>query len=517
MVGLTTAERKPGSPTWQAEHILIRAASQADSEIVEQALDRVVDAADAAYAVILLDDPACGRRSIARERGGVTPRDAEALLDPALVHEVLVGGSRRFVERSDAPGRWVVGLPRVVGGLKSALFVEGLTRSSIDVSPATEPLARSLTAILGLAYRNNVLERENRRIQQRLSPAHGDREQGTATDSCEDATPPPDATRPGDASGDYFPEIVGTSQILCQALSSIADFAICDIPVLIEGESGTGKELVARGIHRISARADAPFVSENCGAIPENLVEAEIFGHEKGAFTGAQTCRAGLLERANDGTLFLDEIGEMNLDLQKRFLRVLQERSVRRLGGRALISVDIRLISATNRDLEALVAEGKFREDLFYRLHVASVRMPPLRHRSEDIPLLVQHFARRHCDQLGRPLIEFSTETLACLRVYPWPGNVRELGNEIWRLASTVRDVVQPSHLTARLSSRRQSADAAKLESKSLTELEREVLGGAILDVLKKTRGNLSRSAKVLGITRTTLYRRLERYGIRYR
>lgn len=516
MVGLTVPGQSPDDPAWQAEHILSRATSQGDCTVLEYVLDHIVDAADASFAVLLLDEPGSSQRSVARERGGVTLNDVERLLEPAVVVDVLVEGVHRFLARSGASGRWAVGLPLVVDGLKGALFIEGTTRSPLGASGPGERLVRSLTALVGLAYRIDELKRDNCQLREQLYPVRDAAERATK-EARETTSRQPRVARPRNASGDFFPEIVGTSSILCEALRSVADFASCDIPVLIEGESGTGKELVARGIHRIGSRADAPFVSENCGAIPESLVEAEVFGHEKGAFTGAQQGRPGLLERAHGGTLFLDEIGEMALDLQKRFLRVLQERNVRRVGGRTSISVDIRLISATNRDLETMVSEGKFREDLFYRLHVACVRLPPLRHRSEDIPLLVEHFVRQHCDQLGRPLLEFSTEAVACLRAYPWPGNVRELGNEIWRLATTVRDVVQPPDLRARLSSRRQSADAAQLTSKSLAELEREVLGGAILDMLKKTSGNLSRSAKALGVTRTTLYRRLERYGIHYR
>jgi transcriptional regulator with PAS, ATPase and Fis domain len=515
MVGLTVLGQSPGGPAWQAEHILSRATSQGDCAVLEYVLDHIVDAADASLAALLLDEPGSSRLSVARERGGVTLLDVEGMLDPDVVEDVLVQGVHRFVTCSGASGRWIVGLPLVVDEKKSALLIQGTTRSPFGVSGPGESLVRSLTSAVGLAHRIDELKRENRQLREQLYATPDAAKSSTRSGGTTSRRPTTE--RPRDASGDLFPEIVGTSSILCEALRNVADFASCDIPVLIEGESGTGKELVARGIHRIGSRSEAPFVSENCGAIPENLVETEVFGHEKGAFTGAQQCRPGLLERAHGGTLFLDEIGEMTLDLQKRFLRVLQERSVRRVGGRKSISVDIRLISATNRDLEAMVSEGTFREDLFYRLHVGCVRLPPLRHRSEDVPLLITHFVRLYCAQLGRPSLEFSTEAIACLRAYPWPGNVRELGNEIQRLATTVRHVVQPPDLRAKLSSRRQSAAAAPLKSKSLAELEREVLGGAILDVLKKTRGNLSRSAKVLGVTRTTLYRRLERYGIRYR
>ena len=222
-------------------------------------------------------------------------------------------------------------------------------------------------------------------------------------------------------------------------LSSILQIAGSDIPVLIRGESGTGKELVAAAIHRLSPRKEMPFVCENCGAIAEQLAEAELFGHEKGAFTGASIARTGLIERARGGTLFLDEVSEMEPSLQKKLLRVLQEKSVRRVGAIRTVPVDFRLVSATNRDLEKMVARKCFREDLYYRLNVTSIRLPALRHRREDIPLLVDHFVGIHSRKNRQEVPGFSSEILEILSAYDWPGNIRELGNEIWKLAHVLR------------------------------------------------------------------------------
>lgn len=309
-----------------------------------------------------------------------------------------------------------------------------------------------------------------------------------------------------------FPEIIGQSAELEAVLRSILQVADSDIPVLIRGESGTGKELVAAAIHRLSSRKKMPFVCENCGAIAEQLAEAELFGHEKGAFTGASIARPGLVERAHRGTLFLDEVSEMVPSLQKKLLRVLQEKAVRRVGALQTQAVDFRLVSATNRDLEKMVTEQTFREDLYYRLNVTSIHLPSLRQRREDIPSLVEHFAGLHGRKRRSEAPRFGAEILSTLSSYDWPGNIRELGNEIWRLIETVKGEVQPEHLSKKITANHNTP--GRDGPGTLEQMEKDVLGGAIVEALEKTHGNRAQAARLLGIGRATLYRRLVRYGL---
>ena len=289
-----------------------------------------------------------------------------------------------------------------------------------------------------------------------------------------------------------------------------------DTTVLILGESGTGKELVARALHGASSRAGRPFVAINCAAIPAPLLESELFGHVRGAFTGAEQAREGRFQLASGGTILLDEIGDMPLELQVKLLRVLQERQVEPVGSGRAVPVDVRILAATHQDLDRLVAEGRFRQDLFYRLNVVPLVVPPLRERREDIPLLVHHFVRR----FGEPGVTIEREALALLEGAPWPGNVRELENEIER-ALALR--AHPDRLTAAdLAAERLArvasppTGAAELfdipdEGIVLDDVERRLIESA----LRKAGGNQSRAARLLGITRQTLIYRMQKYGIR--
>jgi two-component system response regulator PilR (NtrC family) len=230
-----------------------------------------------------------------------------------------------------------------------------------------------------------------------------------------------------------FSNIIGRSDVMVGVFRLVETIAPTVSTVLITGESGTGKELVARAIHFNSARSDKPFVAVNCGALPETLLESELFGHMRGAFTGADTNKKGLLEAADKGTVFLDEIGEMSALVQVKLLRVLQERKFRRLGGTDEVEADLRIIAATNKDLSKLVAEGHFREDLFYRINVIPIRLPALRERTEDIPLLAEHFVARFAEHMGKPVTGISGAAIAALKAYSWPGNIRELENAMER------------------------------------------------------------------------------------
>ena len=310
-----------------------------------------------------------------------------------------------------------------------------------------------------------------------------------------------------------FENIIGASPSIRALLEKVAKVAIRDTSVLITGESGTGKELVAQAIHHNSVRRNHRFVALNCGALPENILESELFGYRKGAFTGAMENRKGLLEAANGGTLFLDEIGNLPLNMQKTLLRFLQEQEFRRLGDTTPTKVDVRIISATNSDLQAEVADGTFREDLFYRLNVINLHLPPLRERCDDIPLLASHFIRRQNKKFGADFKGLTPEAMHALRAYEWPGNIRQLRNVIEaamtissgnyiglpELAQMIRtDPVGPQGDTADYSSA-----LGQFETDYLTRL------------LRKHGGNVEEAAAEAGMNMATIYRKLKKHGIR--
>ena len=306
-----------------------------------------------------------------------------------------------------------------------------------------------------------------------------------------------------------FGGIIGSSAAIrgvCTLLERIVD---ADIDVLVRGESGTGKELVAKALHFNGPRKKRRFLAVNCAALPEHLIESELFGHERGSFTGAIARRIGCFEQADGGTLLLDEIGDMPLDLQAKLLRVLQEREFRRVGGRTAIPVDVRIIAATNRDLEAAMRAGTFREDLFYRLAVFPIELPPLRTRPEDIPLLAEHFLRKHAARSARPVQSLSVAASVLLARYSWPGNVRELENVIRRaLLLETTDVLQAANLPPSLLPARAAETGTRGPAPvtTLADVERR----AIDDALEQTGHNLTRAAEALGISRVTLHRKLK-------
>ncbi len=317
-----------------------------------------------------------------------------------------------------------------------------------------------------------------------------------------------------------FAEIVGGSAALREVLGKVKQVAPTDSTVLILGETGTGKELVARAVHNFSKRKDRPLIKVNCSALPSGLVESELFGHEKGAFTGATDKRTGRFELADGGTIFLDEVGELPLDLQAKLLRVLQEREFERVGGSTTIQVDVRVVAATNRDLAQAVAEGKFRQDLYYRLNVFPVKLPPLRERVGDIPLLVHFFVGRHAAKIGRAITQVPAEAMERLAAYPWPGNVRELENVIeravilspgpeLRIAPEALPVVQAPPAAGFVAVEGGPADPA-----ALREVERQ----HIVAVLKRTGWRVDGpqgAARVLNMHPSTLRSRMQKLGIR--
>jgi nitrogen regulation protein NR(I) len=324
-------------------------------------------------------------------------------------------------------------------------------------------------------------------------------------------------------------QIIGKSSAIKEVFKMIGRVAASDVSVLINGESGTGKELIARAIYRYSDRANKPFYAVNCAALPDTLLESELFGYEKGSFTNAVQSRQGKFEAAHQGTMFLDEVADMSLTLQAKLLRVIQEGTFERIGSNKTIKVDVRFVSATNKNLENAIAAGTFREDLYYRLKVISISLPPLRIRREDIPLLTEYFLARQCRQLNKPMISLPKETMDALLQYDWPGNVRELENLLKRaLLLSKGTFITPSAVTSEMGAVASSVPTVasgrhiriipyefdhyegKLYGHVINQAEREL----IIACLAHTGGNQVKAAKLLGISRAMLHERIEKYNI---
>jgi len=335
-----------------------------------------------------------------------------------------------------------------------------------------------------------------------------------------------------DARGEKHAALIGVSRAMQDVCKEVGRVAGKPVTVLIRGETGTGKELIARAIYQHSSRCRAPFIAINCGAVPENLLESELFGHERGAFTGADQRRIGRFEQANKGTLFLDEIGDLPAQTQVKLLRVLQEQSFHRVGGSENIHVDVRILAATHRDFETMIREGKFREDLWHRLNVVSILLPPLRERREDVPVLAQHFLTKYAAEFGVEPPAIAPDAVALLQADPWPGNIRELENVVRRLlldarglainaeavrhtlASRAPEAQSPSSLSARaakLLDRAQRGEIDDAHGQLLAEAEREILTQAIL----LAEGNQAKAARWLGLSRLTLREKLTALGLR--
>ena len=306
--------------------------------------------------------------------------------------------------------------------------------------------------------------------------------------------------------------IVGKSEAMKEVVSILERIAPSDVPILIEGESGTGKDLLARAAHALSSRAAGPYVALNMSAIPENLAEAELFGHEKGAFTGAEQARAGFFAEAEGGTLFLDEVGLLPLALQPKLLRVLQDGEYIPVGSRKPLRANVRVVAATNEDLAKNVKAGKFREDLWFRLRVVPVRLPPLRERREDVPALVEHFVRKHALRLARPPLLPDAEAMRALLDHPWPGNIRELEHAIERGLLLARgEAITLADLPPELGQPRENGTAAEGRYRRARDAwERRFFE----DLLREAGGSVARAAELAGIHRSTLYEKLTRYGL---
>jgi len=342
------------------------------------------------------------------------------------------------------------------------------------------------------------------RVKKILAKISGDREMEKTSD--EKDQPAREAVQ------DYtFDEIIGETACMKELYRTISKVAATDSSVIIYGESGTGKEVVARAIHKKGGRRQWPFIRVHCGALAEGVLESELFGHEKGAFTGALKRKRGRFELAHNGTIFLDEIGDISPAIQIKLLRVLQEREFERVGGEDTVTVNVRVIAATHRDLQELVHQGRFRQDLYYRLHIIPIFLPALRERPEDIPLLCAHFIRRIADQLARPNLRLDEQALHLLQTYPWPGNVRELENLLERAAVlaetdliTIRDLpVLTPH-----------ASAIVEQKLSLDDMLARVEKQAIEKALQQANGVKMEAARLLGIKTSTLYYKMEKYGL---
>jgi two-component system response regulator AtoC len=365
------------------------------------------------------------------------------------------------------------------GSIETA--VEAMKRGAYDFLTKPVNLDR-LDLLLKRALREHEIETENRELHEQLDSKYG------------------------------LKNIIGQSAAMQEVFDMIRQVAASRATVLIQGESGTGKELVAKAIHQLSPRAQGPFVPVHCAALSHSLLESELFGHEKGAFTGAVERRRGRFEMADGGTLFLDEIGEIEPAIQVKTLRVLEERKFERVGGQETLDVDVRLVAATNRNLKQMVEEGKFREDLFYRLYVVVIHLPPLRERMGDIPLLVQHFIGEFARENGKKIEGITPEAIDLLGAYSWPGNVRELRNVLERMVVlshserlSVRDI--PAAIKESVQHRPGPRPGKEL---SLTEAEKQL----IVKALDACGGNRTKAAAQLGISRRTLHRKLNEYGL---
>jgi two-component system response regulator AtoC len=348
----------------------------------------------------------------------------------------------------------------------------------------TKPFSHDrLSHVVGKALEELRLQRENRRLQRELAGRHG------------------------------LDQIVGQSPRIRELLRLVEEVATTDASILLLGKSGTGKELVARAIHGLSRRSERPFVAVNCGGLSETLLDSELFGHVRGAFTGAVAPKRGLIQEADGGTLFLDEVGEMSPSLQVKLLRTLQDGEVRPLGVERSSKADIRVIAATNRDLHKAMDEGLFREDLYYRINVISLMLPDLADRREDIPILAQHLLAQACARDGRKLLRIAPETLDLLQSYRWPGNVRELRNAIERAVALAHGgEIRPHHLPPEVRATDPVVGASWWHGETcLVDLERQ----AILHALKHAEGNRVAAARLLGISERSLYRKLDRHKLR--
>ncbi|MFH1530372.1 MAG: sigma-54-dependent Fis family transcriptional regulator [Pseudomonadota bacterium] len=466
----------------------------------------------------------------ARNMDQETLRGATGRVSNTIVGRVLESGETVLL--TDAGQKGAFALEASVAAMKlrsvlcSPILMDGVPVGALYVDnrflpqnfgPAEARMAETLSAAFSLALRQTDLEAELSEALARIEALErGAMELKTQLAEAS-AVPPNDVRRIGEMSGrSPFPEIIGEAPLMRRMFHLMERILDKDITVLIEGESGTGKELVARALHSYGTRGKGPFVAVNCGAIPANLIESELFGHLRGAFTDATQDKIGLVEAASGGVLMLDEIGEMPLALQTRLLRFLQQGEFQKVGSHMTQHVDVRVIAATNKDLAREVAEKRFREDLYYRLNIVRIEVPPLRERREDIPVLVDHFLRENRRQGITGATRFAPAALGLLARYRWPGNVRELEMVLKNVSLfsdgdvlDVADFTQFPHLSSGRAQDPSGSGLKRFSGLTLGEVEREV----ILHALDRNSGNKKKTAEDLGIDRRTLYNKLGRYG----
>jgi two-component system nitrogen regulation response regulator GlnG len=463
--------------------------------------------------LLVVDDEPAIQHAFQRAFGGgeVTLRSATTAAD-ALA---LVGRDRPDVvvldvHLPDASGMDTFHRIRAIDARIPVILVTGHGTTDLAIEAIKEGAFEYMLKPLELSELRNLIDRAVRSSRLMRVPA-----------SMPEVEPTP-------ASGDLM---IGRCPAMQEVYKAIGRVARQDVTVLITGESGTGKELVARAIYQHGHRADKPFLAVNCAAIPETLLESELFGHEKGAFTGADRKRIGKFEQCNGGTIFLDEVGDMTPLTQAKFLRLIQEQRFERVGGDDTVQTDVRVIAATNADLEKMTEDGRFRRDLYFRLNVFTIRLPPLRDRGGDIDLLIEHFLKRSGQELGKPVREVTPDAMAALRSYPWPGNIRELQSALKQALLKMRgSVLAADYLPAAVAGRaangaadpavlfdwdefvsdRIAAGTENLYAEGLERMEREIL----VRVLRHTDGNQLQAAKLLGITRGSLRNKIRTLGI---
>jgi two-component system NtrC family response regulator len=422
------------------------------------------------YEVLLAEDRSSALEAFGKERPSVVTLDLGLPPLPGEVKE----GFRALAEILSQDGLAKVIVITGQGEKDHALKAIGEGAYDFFCKPIQ---IEEIKVVLNRAFYVSQLEREHRKLQQRLS-------------------------------GESFEGMLGTSPQIQEVFSSIRKVATTEVPVLIVGESGTGKELVARAIHRNSSRSECPFIVINCSAIPETLLESELFGHEKGAFTGAHVQRKGRFEMAQGGTLFLDEIGEISPGLQVKLLRFLQEQKIERVGGREEILVDARVVAATNKDLRLALKEKKFREDLYYRLGVVTISLPPLREREGDVLLLATALLQKYSNESGKKISGFTPQAIRAIESYTWPGNIRELENRVKR-AVIMAEGQKMTHADLEFQSPYEI-----YKGKGLKEAREALERDFIQRALSKHNGSITHAASELGISRPTLYELMEKLGI---
>ena len=491
-------------------------------------LDHVIDLAGAERGFLVLGKPGQPAEvRLARNFEREDVANPDEAFSRGIVEQVLQTGQpvlaanavedRRFQEFLSINAirvRSVLCLPLPLKGqVLGAVYVDNRLQKGAFTTVELHMLS-SLADFAAIAIENARLYEENERRAKELESLNAQLSLRAESQAQELVEVKDRLRKAGEPAGSY-PQIVGRAPAMRDVLRLLDKIVATEEPVLIEGESGTGKELIARAVHAKGPRARQAFLSENCAALPDTLLESELFGHVRGAFTGAERDKKGLFELADRGTLFLDEVGDMSPDMQKKLLRALQEGEIRPVGGKTMRKVDVRIISASNKDLRRLVEGGEFREDLYYRLKVLTIRMPPLRQRKEDIPVLIEHFLRIHAPPGRRPKT-LGEGVLDRLLAFDWPGNVRELENEAKLMIALGEDVITEDVLSEHVRRGRTGGWEERDESpvQNLVELVERVERREIEKALRIAGGNKTRASDLLGISRFTLQRKLEKYGM---